>query len=228
VAWHLCCQRFRWIYYLTFQCCRQNKTCRSAILLQQITIDSFMLTKTPGMIIDNDATRAFDRVICRLALIALQSLNFASSFTRMLGTTWRQHGVNANVILKWEMVVGVGVSKRYYQSTAHKQTFGLVPSSTAASDIWCIIHDILMHMFATYFIAIIFVSVSSSVLHNHVGEGLIDKTGLVTSAQSSIESTPSGIRSLSPDEAALFTRMQNILQFFLELLQVAGGDLNIS
>jgi hypothetical protein len=83
-------------------------------------------------------------------------------------------------------------------------------------------------MVATYFIGIIFVSVSGSVLNKRVGEGLIDETGLATSAHPSIEIPPSSTITLSPDEAALFTKIQKILHFFLELLQVVGCDLNIS
>jgi hypothetical protein len=33
---------------------------------------------------------------------------------------------------------------------------------------------------------------------------------------------------LHPDESALFVMMQKILQFYLDILQVAGGDLNIA
>jgi hypothetical protein len=36
------------------------------------------------------------------------------------------------------------------------------------------------------------------------------------------------LKDFSPDEYILFDKMQKMLQFFLELLQVAGGDLNIS
>jgi hypothetical protein len=77
------------IFY-EFQFGRPHQTCRSAIILNQLTIDSFVLTKTPGIIIDNDATSAFDRVINGLALIALRSLSFSIMVTRMLGLTRRK------------------------------------------------------------------------------------------------------------------------------------------
>jgi hypothetical protein len=57
--------------------------------------------------------------------------------------------------------------------------------------------------------------------HKHVGEGLINDTGLTASTHSSSETTLS-------DESTLLLKMQKILQFFLEPLQVAGGDLNIA
>jgi hypothetical protein len=39
---------------------------------------------------------------------------------------------------------------------------------------------------------------------------------------------PTKNKDFSPNESSLFTKMQKMLQFFLEILQVAGGDLNIS
>jgi hypothetical protein len=85
-----------------------------------------------------------------------------------------------------------------------------------------------MHTVATYFIGIILVSVSGMIQHKRIGESLIYDTVLAASAQSSKETTPSRHKQFSPDESALFIKMQKILQCFLELLQVAGGDLNIA
>jgi hypothetical protein len=206
--------------FYEFQCGRPNQTCHSAIILKEITIDSFMLTKTPGIIINNDATGAFDGFVCGIAILAIRSIGFATSVTRMSGITWSKR--------KCHIKTGGGVSDSFYQSTDKKQTFGLGQGSTAATDMWCIIHGIIMHTVATYFIGIILVSVSGMRQHKRIGECLIDDTGLVASAQSSTETTPSHHKQFSPDISALFIKMQKILQFFLELLQVAGGDLNIA
>jgi hypothetical protein len=116
-------------------------------------------------------------------------LRITSSVMRMLGTTWSTRKCHINMVL--------GVSECYYQTTAHKQTFGIGQGSTSASDIWCIILGILIHTVATYFIGIVFVSVSGFIIHKHVGEGLIYETGLATSMQSSINITPSSTKSLS-------------------------------
>jgi hypothetical protein len=61
-------------------------------------------------------------------------------------------------------------------------------------------------------------SVSSKVVHKRIGEGFIDDTGLVVSAQASTEITSSRVKRFSHDEAALFARMNRMIQFFLELL----------
>jgi hypothetical protein len=82
-------------------------------------------------------------------------------------------------------------------------------------------------MVATYFIGKILVSVSGIIQHKWIGEGLIDNADLAASAQSSTENTSSINKQFTYDESALFFKMQKILQFFLELPQVAGGDLNI-
>jgi hypothetical protein len=85
-----------------------------------------------------------------------------------------------------------------------------------------------MHTVVTYFIGIIFVSVSGLIQHTRVGEGLIDDTGLASSAQSSTEITSTKHKDFFPNETIFFENMQKMLQFFLELIQVAGGDLNKS
>jgi hypothetical protein len=189
-------------------------------MLKELTINSFMLTKTPGIIIDSDATGAFDRVICGIALLDLRFIGFALSVTIILGLTW----INRKCYIK----TGFGVSERFYQSTEENHTFGLVKVSTAAADIWCIIHGILMHTVATYFICIILVSVSGITQHKRIGEGLIDDTGLAASALLSNETASSRNKQFKPDESALYLNMQTILQFSLDLLQVARGNLNIA
>jgi hypothetical protein len=81
--------------------------------------------------------------------------------------------------------VKFGVSERLYQSTEEMQTFGIVQGSTAATDIWCIIHGILMHTVSTHFISIILVYISGTIQQKRIGEVLIDDTGISVSAQSS-------------------------------------------
>jgi hypothetical protein len=85
-----------------------------------------------------------------------------------------------------------------------------------------------LHTIVTQFIGIIFVSVSGFIQHKIVGEDVIDDTGLASSTQSSTKLMLTKQKDLLPDETVLFDKMQKMLQFFLEFLQVPGGDLNIS
>jgi hypothetical protein len=70
-------------------------------------------------------------------------------------------------------------------------------------------------------------SVSSNIIHKGIGKGLIDYTGLVVSSQPSTENTSTRMKHFTKDEDLPFVRMKKMIQFFLELLQVAGGDFNI-
>jgi hypothetical protein len=196
--------------FCEFQFGRQQQTCLSAMILKQLTIDSFMLTKTPGIIIDNDANGAFDRVSNGLALVALHSLGFARSITCMLVLTWSNR--------KCYIKTGFGISD---QSTQSKQNGGLGQGSTAASDTWCVIHGVLMHTIATFFIKIVLVSVSK-IYHKRIGEGFIDDAGIAVSAQSSTEITSSRRKRFTTDEGAIFTKMHKMIQLFLELHVLAS------
>jgi hypothetical protein len=84
-----------------------------------------------------------------------------------------------------------------------------------------------MNTLASAYVGFVMFSVSRKVVHNLIGEGPIDYTGLIVSAQASTEITSTQGNHFSNDEAALFVRMTRTFQFFLELLQVAGGDLHI-
>jgi hypothetical protein len=85
-----------------------------------------------------------------------------------------------------------------------------------------------MHTAGTYFVGIILVSISGKIQRKRVGEGLIDDTGIIASSKSSLKITTTRNKTFSPDDDALSTTIQKIIQFFLGLLQIAGGDLNIT
>jgi hypothetical protein len=129
VAWkikHLF-RKHHGIFY-EFQFRQPYQTCLSTIILNQLTIDSFVLSKTPGIIIENDSTGAFYRSINWFELIALCILGFSIIVIRMLGLIWRKR--------KCYIKIGFGISERYYQSSISKQSLGhpiYVASSTAYS-----------------------------------------------------------------------------------------------
>jgi hypothetical protein len=135
-----------------------------------------------------------------------------------------QLGTSANYLLK----LVLACLTDHISPLRINKPFDLGQGSTSASNIWCIMHGILIHTVPKYFVGIILVSVSGRIQHTNVGEGLIDDTGLAYSAQSSTEFFSTKIKDFPPDESILFDNMQKMLQFFLELIQVAGGDLNIS
>jgi hypothetical protein len=108
VAWVIrrLVKQFDDIFY-EFQFGHPHQTCLSAIILKELTIESFMLTKIPGIIIDSDATGDFNRVICGIALLALHIIGFATSVARMLGITWSKR--------ECYIKTGFGVHESFYQ-----------------------------------------------------------------------------------------------------------------
>jgi hypothetical protein len=52
-----------------------------------------------------------------------------------------------------------------------------------------------------------------------------DRTTGTTDNNNNIEPIPSSVTELTQEEDGLVTRMEEIIQFFLDLLQVTGGDL---
>jgi hypothetical protein len=85
-----------------------------------------------------------------------------------------------------------------------------------------------MHTLVSAYIGFTMYSVSISIINKGIGEGLIDDTGLTAFSQSSTEITSTRTKRFTNDEDVLFAIMKKMIQFFLELLQVAGTDLNIS
>jgi hypothetical protein len=145
VAWQTkrLAREYENIFY-EFQFGRPHQTCINAIILKNITVDSFALLKTPGIIIDNDATEAFGRVINGITLIALRSRGFSLVIIKMLRLTWRTR--------KCYIKTGFRISQQHYQSTPSKQKNGLGQASTVASYIWCVMYGVLMKTLAFAYI----------------------------------------------------------------------------
>jgi hypothetical protein len=113
-----------------------------------------------------DATKAFDLVVNGVDLLALCSLGSPESLTTMIGKLWsgrRCHVKTAH-----------GVSEESYRSTLTELLFGIGQGSTAATDIFGVLHGLIMHAAALVFIGILFLSVSDILHHERIGEGFID------------------------------------------------------
>jgi hypothetical protein len=120
-----------------------------------------------------------------------------------------------------------GVSAESYRSTLTELLFVIGQYSTAAMDIFGVLHGLVMHAAALAFMGILFLSVSGTLRHEIIGEGFIDDTGLGTTNPYSTDIT-STKKGLTNEEHTLHKKVNGIIQFFLNLLHVTGGDLNTS
>jgi hypothetical protein len=70
------------------------------------------------------------------------------------------------------------------------------------------------------------VSVDGTTTDTNPGDSLADDTTTgATYDNHNLEPIPSSVRGLTQEDESLVARMEDIIQFFLDLLQVTGGDL---
>jgi hypothetical protein len=110
-----------------FQFGRPNSACISAIILKTISKDSINITKTPAVLHDIDASKAFDLVLNGVSLLALRSLGFPESLTMMIVNIWSGR--------RCHVKIAYGVSAESDRSTLTELLFGLGQGSTSATDI---------------------------------------------------------------------------------------------
>jgi hypothetical protein len=96
------------------------------------------------------------------------------------------------------------------------------------TDIFVVLHGLVMHATALAFVGIVFLSISGTLHHEIIGEGFIDDTGIGTTNPYSTAITSSAKKKLKNEEQTLHKKINDIIQFFLNLLPVIGGELNTS
>jgi hypothetical protein len=114
-----------------------------------------------------------------------------------------------------------GVSQGPYRLTLEELLYGLGQGSTSAT-----IHKMIMHALALSFVGILVISVARRLQHEQIGEGCIDDKGLGTTNLHLTAITPTSNKALTSEETELHTIVNATLQFFLDLLNVIGGDLH--
>jgi hypothetical protein len=174
------------------------------------------VTKAPTVLHDIDATKAFNLAINGIALLAPRSIGFQESVTTMICKTWSGR--------KCHLKTAFGVSTRSYRSILEALLYGLGQGNTSSTDIWGILHILVMYALALSFtgILILILSITKRLQHEWIGKGFIDDTGLVMTNTHSKAITPTSKKTLTNEERELHTKANGILQFFLNLLNVIG------
>jgi hypothetical protein len=107
----------------------------------------------------------------------------------MIGKTWSRR--------KCQIKTAFGVSMISYSSTLTNLLYGLDQGITPVTDLWGILHGLVMNVLALSFIGILILSISKQLQHERIGKGFIDDTGLGTTHPHSIAITPSTIKALT-------------------------------
>jgi hypothetical protein len=91
-----------------------------------------------------------------------------------------------------------------YRSTLAELIYGLGQGSTSVTDIWGVLHGLIMHAAALSFVGILLLSVSGLLHYERIGEGFIDDICLGTTDPHSTAITPMNQKVFTNEEYLLF------------------------
>jgi hypothetical protein len=136
----------------------------------------------------------------------------------MLGLLWAQ--------MEHHVCTGFGVSDKTYGSTTKKLLYGIGQGSCASPILWALINQLLLAALGEKFTCIHLVAIDGEEEHIRLGDSFVDDTTTgTTNDASELEPVSHVISDLTSSEEMLIAKMEEIIQFFLDLLQVTGGDL---
>jgi hypothetical protein len=197
---------------------RSYRTCISLILNKLLTIQILIQKRTNGFFFDNDAKGCYDRIISSISLASVRQLWYLKNSLQMLGKLWEQ--------LEHHISTGYGISEATYSSTVDKLLYGIGQGSCSSPILWALLNQLIMIALGKKFNCIKLVSVDNSTTNTRPGDSFVDDTTTgVTSEDTARDLVPIEVTDLTVDEAELIDQMQVVILFFLDLLQVTGGDL---
>jgi hypothetical protein len=124
------------------------------------------------------------------------------------------------------VATGFRVSDTSYNSTMDKLLYGIGQGSCSSPIVWVFLNQLLLTALCEEFDCISLVSVDGKMTDTRPGDSFVDDTNTgATDNNHHLEPIPSSVSELTQEEEGLVARMEEIIQFFLNLLQVTGGDL---
>jgi hypothetical protein len=136
----------------------------------------------------------------------------------MLGLLWAQ--------MEHHVCTSFGVSDKTYGSTTEKLLYGIGKGSCASPILWALINQLLLAALGEKFTCILLVAIDGEEEHIMLGDSFVDdNTTGTTNDDSKLEPVSHVISDLTSSEETLIAKMEESIQFFLDLLQVTGGDL---
>jgi hypothetical protein len=134
----------------------------------------------------------------------------------MLGLLWAQ--------MQHHICTGFGGSKDTYRSSFDKLLYGIGQGSCASPILLALLNHIILAALEEKCDCIRLVAFDGLEEHIRPGYSFVDDTTCgVTDDNVDMEPVPASVTNLTDGEEALVGRMEKIIQFFLDLLQVTGG-----
>jgi hypothetical protein len=136
----------------------------------------------------------------------------------MLGLLWAQ--------LEHHEATGFGVLDASYKITMDTLLYGIGQGSCSSPIVWALLNQPLQTALGEEFDCISLVSVDGRTTDTRPRDLFVDDTTpCPTDDNDNLDPIPSTVRGLTQEEDILVAQMEVIIQFFLDLLQVTGGDL---
>jgi hypothetical protein len=197
---------------------REHDTCMTPVLNTLLTVQLLIQKRTEGIVFDNDAKGCYDRIISGVALELLRRLGYSKDSVKFLGLLWAQ--------IEHHVCTGFGVSDKIYGSTIDKLLYDIDQGSCASPILWALINQLLLTALGEKFTCIRLVAIDGVEEHIRPGDSFLDDTMMgSTNDDPKLEPVPTEQAELTTSEEALVAKMEGIIHFFLDLLQVTGGDL---
>jgi hypothetical protein len=135
----------------------------------------------------------------------------------MMGLLWSQ--------LEHHIVTGYGVSDKTYTSTLEKLLYGIGQESCASPVFWALLNQLLLTALGDKSNCVRLVAVYGEEEHVRPGDSFVDDTTCgVTNDDTTMEAIPVEVKELMQSEDDLVEKMQTIIKFFLDLLQVLAPE----
>jgi hypothetical protein len=190
---------------------RSDKTCISPILNKLLIIQLLIQKKVNGILFDNDAKEYYDMIVSGVSLATLRRLGYSRNSVRMLGLLWAQ--------IQHHICTRFGVSRNTYGSSIEKLLYGTVQGRCASPIIWALHNQIILAALEENLDSIRLVAVDIVEEHIMPGDSFVDDMICgVTDDNFDMEPVPASVTNLTNGEEALVGRMEEKIQFFLDLL----------
>jgi hypothetical protein len=125
------------------------------------------------------------------------------------------------------MYVPVSESRtKHMDPPLKKLLYGIGQGSCASPILWALINHLLLAALGEKFTCIRLVAIDGEEEHIRPGDSSVDDTTTeTTNDDSELDPASHVISDLTSSEETLIAKMEKIIQFFLDLLQVTGGGL---
>ncbi|OEU17034.1 hypothetical protein FRACYDRAFT_239635 [Fragilariopsis cylindrus CCMP1102] len=108
--------------------CRPNRRAIDPVFVDVTQNEMAMVTRTPLVKFNNDATACFDRILVHLLSLCIRSYGMPKKLTKILGELLR--------VARYAIKTGIGISKETYQHSDESPAFGSGQGSGASAQGW--------------------------------------------------------------------------------------------